>query len=67
MFEHLKEHLPMLQYAHLLWGFGLFVGLTLWVYWPSRKQDMQAVANSILRDDDQPTLSTARGDHVAKH
>jgi cbb3-type cytochrome oxidase subunit 3 len=66
MLEQFKDHLPILQYAHLLWGFALFVGLAIWVYWPSRKGEMQSVARSILDDDQKPNPSTARGNHVAK-
>ena len=61
MIERLSEHLPLLQYAHLLWGFALFVGLAVWAYWPGRKREMQRHATQILRDD---TLSE-RGHHEA--
>jgi len=51
MLERLSDHLPLLQYAHLLWGFALFCGLALWAYWPGRKRDMQRNASLILNDD----------------
>jgi len=59
--------LELLQYAHLLWGFALFVALAVWAYWPSRKRDMEDYAAMILRDDAHPTPShsAVRGHHVA--
>jgi cbb3-type cytochrome oxidase subunit 3 len=69
MLEQLKQHLPLLQYAHLVGGFALFVGLAVWAYWPSRKRRMQGYAAMILKDDTAPSknASAARGHHVAKH
>lgn len=51
MIERLAEHLPLLQYAHVLWGFAFFCGVALWAYLPSRKRKMQDYATLILRDD----------------
>ncbi len=61
MLERLSAHLQLLQYAHVLWGFALFVGLALWAYWPSRKSEMQRHATLILSDDN----SSERGRHDA--
>lgn len=62
MLERLKDQLFLLQYLHLLWGLGLFVGLALWVYWPSRRNDMRRHGASILAPD---SLSN-EPDHDAK-
>jgi cbb3-type cytochrome oxidase subunit 3 len=51
MFDLLKENLPVLQYAHLLWGAALFAGLIIWIYWPSRRGSMQDHGRSILEED----------------
>lgn len=51
MMQRLADHLHLLQYAHLLWGFALFCALAGWAYWPSRKRDMQRHAELILGDD----------------
>ena len=59
MLERLSDHLPLLQYAHLLWGFALFCGLALWAYRPARKREMQRNASLILSDD----TSSERGRH----
>jgi cbb3-type cytochrome oxidase subunit 3 len=53
--------LELLQYAHLLWGLALFVGVALYAYWPSRKGKMREYGAMILNDDSE------RGSHVAKH
>jgi len=60
MLARLADHIHLLQYAHLLWGFALFVGLAAWVYWPARKDGMALHATRILSDD---TLSE-RDRHV---
>lgn len=60
MIERLSDHLPLLQYAHVLWGFALFCVLAFWAYRPSRKGEMQRHAALILRDDD---TSSERGRH----
>lgn len=61
MLEHLKQDLPLLQYAHLLWGFALFLALAVWAYWPSRRDSMRHYGESILDDD------AKRGQNVGKH
>jgi len=63
MIDRLSEHLPLLQYAHLLWGFALFCCLAVWVYRPSRKRDMQHNAALILSDDNLP--ERGRNEHQA--
>jgi cbb3-type cytochrome oxidase subunit 3 len=66
MIEQLSAHLSLLQFAHLLWGVALFVGLALWIYWPSRRDQMRDHGAMILTDEPSPTLSVpaARGHHV---
>ena len=59
MIQSLSDHLPLLQYAHLLWGFALFCGLAGWACWPGRKREMQRNAALILSDD----TSAERGRH----
>lgn len=59
MMQRLSEHLELLQYAHVLWGFALFCVLAGWAYWPSRKREMQHYATQILSDD----TSSERGRH----
>jgi len=51
MLERLSEHLALLQYAHVLWGFVLFVALAVWVCLPSRQTALRHQAERILRDD----------------
>ncbi len=62
MLQRLSEHLQLLQYAHVLWGLAIFVGLAVWAYLPSRKREMQRYATLILSDDDN---SSERGRHDA--
>ena len=51
MMQRLSDHLDLLQYAHVLWGFGLFCVLAWWAYRPSRKREMERYATQILSDD----------------
>ena len=51
MMERLSQHLELLQYAHVLWGFALFCVLAGWAYRPSRKREMHQYASQILSDD----------------
>ena len=60
MLERLSDHLQLLQYAHVLWGFALFCALALWAYRPARKSEMRRHAALILQDDDTPS---ERGRH----
>ena len=60
MLDRLSDHLHLLQYAHLLWGVAFFGGLAVWIYWPSRKSEMQRHAAQILSDD----TTSERGRHV---
>lgn len=59
MMQRLSDHLELLQYAHVLWGFALFCVLAGWAYWPSRKREMQHHATQILSDD----IPSERGRH----
>jgi len=61
MIEHLKDHIALLQYAHVLWGFGVFLALALWAYRPSGKRQSQNHAALILQDHE--TASQPRGRH----
>jgi len=63
MFEHLKDQLLLLQYAHVVWGFAVFLALALWAYRPAGKRRSQEHAALILHDDETP--SEPRGRHGA--
>ncbi len=66
MIEQLSAHLPLLQFAHLMWGFALFVGLAVWIYWPSRRREMSDHGAMILDDNQRPIqpASPTRGQNV---
>lgn len=35
----------------LVWFFGLFVAIVVWIYWPGKKKKYDEAANRILEDD----------------
>ena len=44
--------LPFLKQFWLVWTFLLFVGIVVWVYWPSRKSTMEDNARIPFRDEE---------------
>ncbi|MBF0310586.1 MAG: cbb3-type cytochrome c oxidase subunit 3 [Magnetococcales bacterium] len=45
------------QFA-LVWFFLIFVGVLLWVFWPSHRSRFEKAGESVLHDDDPPGTET---------
>ncbi len=45
--------LPFLKQFWVLWSMALFVGIVAWVYWPSRRQEMEDNARIPFRDEEE--------------
>ena len=44
--------LAFLKQFWLLWSIALFAGIVAWVYWPSRRQEMEDNARIPFRDEE---------------
>ena len=44
--------LAFLKQFWLLWRIALFAGIVAWVYWPSRRQEMEDNARIPFRDEE---------------
>ena len=42
--------LPILKQFWVLWLMALFVGIVIWVFWPSRRREMEDNARIPFRD-----------------
>lgn len=43
--------LPVLKQLWVVWLMALFAGIVLWVYWPSRRREMEDNARIPFRDE----------------
>lgn len=53
----MSDYYVLLKELWVVWFMVLFLGIVVWVYWPSRRKTMQEHADIPFRDDEsrQPT------------
>ncbi|ACI98685.1 MULTISPECIES: CcoQ/FixQ family Cbb3-type cytochrome c oxidase assembly chaperone [Rhodospirillales] len=57
----MEDFLVLLKQLWIVWFFVLFVGVVVWVYWPTRREGLEQQATIPLRDDDPPPAARSKG------